>query len=256
MYRVTTRSFLVLILFALLSTAGLGQRGRNVHGFQQTYPGAIAIGVSVGPNLNMGTSGPASACECDFDGGSGLGYHAGLHLDILVNRYFGIRLQGLFEDHSTVYESERAVSVYSEDGALVPVTARRRDETDLQYVGTGFMVTWFTGPEGLYLLTGAGAGFFVGGNIRDEEYLLTPGYVFPSTGSSRVVLRDEALDAREDPSIRAGLILGVGYDIPLGRGTAVAPELQLDYPLTSVVDANADWTIPTLRASLTLRFGL
>ncbi|MFA6234514.1 MAG: hypothetical protein WC824_10085 [Bacteroidota bacterium] len=118
------------------------------------------------------------------------------------------------------------------------------------------MVTWFTGPEGLYVLAGAGAGFFIDGTLRDEEYIVSPGYVYPGTGTSKTVFSDEALDANHDPALRAGLVFGLGYDLPLFQGMSVAPELQFDYPLTSVVEGNADWNIPTLRASIALRFGI
>lgn len=247
---------LILAISMLLLPELRAQRQQNYHGFQQTYPGAIAIGIAVGPNFNLGSGGPAAACNCEFDGGSGIGYHAGLHLDINVNPLFGIRLQGLYEDHSAIYESDFPANVYGEDGAPATVTARRRADVGVQYFGASFMLTWFTGPSGLYLLSGAGAGFFVDGTIRDEEFLLTPGFVYPSTGNSTLLFRDGALDEGSDPVLRAGLIFGVGYDLPLSRGLAVAPELQLDYPLTSVVDGNADWSIPTIRASVALRFGI
>lgn len=250
---------LIMLLFVLTLMAptdvSAQQRG-NLHGFQQTYPGAIAIGLSTGANINLGVDGPRNVCDCDFEGGSGLAYHAGLHLDIMVNRMFGLRLQGLYEDHSSTYEADRFATVYSHDGQAVEVSARRRDEVELRYLSTSFMITWFTGPQGLYLLSGASAGFFLEGNIRDEEFLLTPGYVYSQTGTNQYLSSDAPLDAGSDPQIRGGLVLGLGYDVSLGRGMAVAPELQMDYPLTSVVDGNADWRVPTLRASIALRFGL
>lgn len=177
-------------------------------------------------------------------------------MDINVNPLFGIRLQGLYEDHSAIYETDFAANVYGEDGAPASVAARRRADVGVQYFGASFMLTWFTGPSGLYLLSGAGAGFFIEGTIRDEEYLLTPGFVYPSTGSSTLLFRDGAIDEGSELALRAGLIIGVGYDLPLSRGLTVAPELQFDYPLTSVLDDNADWSIPTIRASVALRFGI
>jgi hypothetical protein len=250
------RSVIVLICLLTFLPELQAQRLRNYHGFRQTYPGAIAIGLQTGANFNLGAGGPNAACNCDFDGGSGIGYHAGIHLAVMVNPLFGIRLQGLYEDYSGIYEADFPANVYGDDGAAASVTARRRAEVGLQYFGTSFMLTWFTGPSGLYLLSGAGAGFFVDGTVRDEEFLLTPGYVYPSTGNSMLLHSDGALDNTDEPVMRAALILGVGYDLPLGRGMAVAPEIQFDYPLTSVVDGNADWSVTTIRASVVLRFGL
>ncbi|MBE0645066.1 MAG: outer membrane beta-barrel protein [Bacteroidetes bacterium] len=240
----------------LFATDGSAQRLQNYHGFQQTYPGAIAIGVQTGPNFNFAASGPYADCDCTFDGGSGIGYHAGLHLDILVNHWFGIRLQGLYEDHSTVYVKDFAGSTFGDDGAPAAVNIQRRAEVGIRYLSTSFMLTWVTGPQGLYLLSGASFGFFLDGTLKDEEYITTPGYVYPGTSTSRTVFADEGLDAAQDLPMRGGIVIGVGYDLPLARGISLGPELQFDYPLTAVVDGNADWNIPSLRASVALRFGL
>lgn len=249
-------TLLVGILLCVLVTDSLAQYLRNQHGFRRTYPGAIAIGFSAGPNFNVGSSGPTVACDCEFDGGYGIGYHAGIHVDIYVNRFIGLRLQGLYEDHSTVYVKDVSIDAYSENGTPLAIDAERRAEVDLQYISSSFMLLWFTGMDGLYFLAGASTGFFVDGNVRDEEYIMTPGYVYPGLESNRQLFGDEALDAQQDPSLRAALVVGVGYAIGLSRGVAVIPELQFDYPLTSVVEGNAGWSIPTLRASLGLNIGL
>ncbi len=249
-------SALFVLLTAVLISQSTGQRLQNYHGFQQTYPGSIAIGVAAGPNFNFGSGGPPAVCDCSFDGGSDIGYHAGIHLDILVNRWFGIRLQGLYEDHSTVYVKDFSSTMFLSDGSSTAIEFQRRADVGLKYFGTAFTITWFTGPKGLYLLAGATAGFFVEGTLRDEEFITSPGYTYATTGSSSRVHTDEALDANNDPLLRAGLLFGIGYDLPLTRGISVAPEVQFDYPLSSVVDGSADWNIPTLRTSVALRFGI
>lgn len=249
--------FLLTCTISLLMPLESGaQRLGNPHGFRQTYPGALAIGLAAGANANLGVGGPENVCNCDFESGSGIAYHAGLHLDIMVNQLFGLRLQGLFEDHSGIYEADRSVMTYSQDGAPVQVNARRRDEVQISYLSTAFLVSWYTGASGIYLLAGASAGFFVDGNVRDEEYITTPGFVYANAQSSRMVFSDRPIDDGSDVQVRGGLVVGVGFDMPLARGLAIAPELQFEYPLTPVVAGNDDWSIPTLRASVVFRFGL
>ncbi len=253
----TFRYFLLITLFAFVVTPAVhGQRLKNSHGFNQTYPGSIAIGLQAGPNFNFGASGPYAACDCVFDGGSDIGYHAGIHLDIMVNRWFGLRLQGLYEDYSTVYVNDYSGSIFGDDGSPADVSMQRRAEVGLNYFGTSFQFVWFAGPNGLYVLAGASAGFFIDGTILDEEYIVSPGYIYPASGTGKTTFVDESLDTNRDPLMRAGLVFGLGYDLPLSRGFTIAPELQFDYPLSSVVDGNADWNIPTLRASVALRFGI
>jgi hypothetical protein len=254
---VATGALPLLICILLIVPEAQAQRYRLLHGYRQTYPGAIAIGLQGGGNGNYGLNGPTAACHCTFDNGSAFGYHAGFHVDIFVNRYVGIRLQGLYEDLSTTYVKDRPSSIYLEDGSLAAITAQRRVESEIQYATVSFGALWFTGPGDLYLITSAGAGFYLDGTIREEEYITDPpGLLYPQTGSNRIVYRDEKLDANEETAIRASLIVGIGYDIALGRTAAIAPEIQLDIPLSSVVDSNTDWRIAVLRASLALRFGL
>lgn len=254
---IPTRSAVLLFLLALLTlNPAFSQRLRNAHGFRQSYPGAIAIGFVAGANFNLGIEGPKAECDCTFDGGSDIGYHAGMHFDVMLSRSIVLRLHGLYEDHSTVYVKEYSGSSFGEDGAPTVIALQRRAEVGLQYFGASFMVAWLSGPRGLYFLAGAGAGFFMDGTIRDEEFIVTPGYVYPGSGSSASLFRDEALDVGEEIPVRAGLLLGIGYDLPLGRAVSLAPEVQFDFPLTSVVDSNSNWNIPTLRASIVLRIGI
>jgi hypothetical protein len=245
----------IVSLCAFSATAN-AQRHRVWHGFRQAYPGAIAIGLSGGGNFNLGINGPTADCNCSYDNGSAFGYHAGIHFDIFVNRYFGLRLQGLFEDHSSTYMKERTAELYRIDGGIEQVNLERRSEVSLQYISTSFSALWFTGPGGLYLITGVGAGFYAEGTLKEEEYITTPGLTYPSTGNNVLLYKDDALDAFGDVGVRAALLFGVGLDLPLGRGVAIAPEIQADIPVTSVMDGNADWRLPVFRASFVLRFGL
>lgn len=245
-----------VVSLCVLPAGAQAQRYRIWHGFRQAYPGAVAFGISGGGNFNLGINGPEVDCNCAHENGSGFGYHAGIHLDFFVNRYFGLRLQGLYEDHSSTYTHERVADLYRIDGSLEQVRLERRSDVSLQYVTTSFSAVWFTGPGGLYILTGVGAGFYTGGTLKEEEFLTTPGLVFPSTGSNRLVYKDDALDVFDDVGVRASLLIGLGLDFPLGRSAALAPELQADIPITSVMDGNADWRLPVIRGSIALRFGL
>lgn len=249
-------AYTVTLVALCLSTIQLqAQRRVSPHGFRVSYPGAVVIGLQGGMNWNYGINGPASPCDCDFESGNDLGYHGGIHLDFYINRWFGLRLQGLYEDISTVYTKDWPSSVYRVDGSIESVDIHRRSEVKAQYASISFHALWLTGAGGLYVLTGAEAGFYLEGSYLEEEYIETEGLVF-NNGSNRRVLKDESLDASSDVYTRAVLVLGAGYDVPLGRGAALAPEIQVGFPLTSVVKGNSNWRIPVFRGGMNLRFGL
>ena len=196
-------------------------------------------------------------CDCDYSQGSSFEYHAGIHLDILVNRWFALRLQGLFEDHSTEYQKDVTRDLFLVTGETVPVTLDHRSEISLQYINTSFSAIWFTGPRGLFLLTGVGVGFYLDGTLTEKAYLKTPGYTFPQSGTSVYTYHaDEPLEETQTINTRASVLLGIGYDLPVSRGVTIAPELQADIPITSVTTERSDWRIPVFRASFVLRFGL
>ncbi|MCB2204374.1 PorT family protein [bacterium] len=242
--------------FVMLTLPASAQRYRQSHGFRQAYPGSVAIGIVGGGNYNLGVSGPRADCNCEYDNGDGAGYHAGLQLDFFINRYLGLRLEGLFQDHSTEYITNRNAEMIAIDGSTVPVEFEQRSDVALQYITTSFSALWFTGAGGLYFIAGASAGFYTTGTLTEEIYLKTEGYTFPSSGTNKMVYKDGALEDFGDPGLRAAILLGIGFDLPLGRSAALAPELQANIPVTSVTDGNADWRINVIRASVALRFGI
>ncbi len=246
---------MAILTLSLMSTQLQAQRRVSPHGFRVTYPGAVAIGLQGGSNWNYGINGPAAFCDCAFESGSDLSYHAGIHLDFYLNRWFGLRLQGLYEDQSTVYTKDWRTTVFRADGSQEDVELQRRSEVDAQYASISFHALWLTGAGGLYVLTGAEAGFFLDGSYLEEEFITTEDLVFTG-GSSHRILADESLDASTDVYTRAVLVLGAGYDIALARGAALAPEIQIGFPLTSVVKGNSDWRLLVFRGGLNIRFGI
>jgi hypothetical protein len=245
-----------LIVFAVLATADVSaQRSVIPHGFAARYPGALTVGVAGGPLVLLGSGGPTGTCNCEYDEGGGSGFNAGLAFDVYINSVLGLRLQGMFESHSAVFSKNLTRNLFSSDGSPVSAQAERRFEADLQYAAVSMHVLWFTGAGNLFLSAGAGAGFFVDGTALDQETLTTPG-VFYQQGSNRAVYHDGDLKAIAEPGLRASLIVGVGYDLPLSRGLALAPEIQLDVPLTSVTTEHSDWKQMALRFNAALRLGI
>lgn len=250
----TALAFL-LLLAVFLTEEGSAQRSVLPHGFAARYPGALTVGVSGGPLLLLGSNGPTGTCDCVYDEGGGTGFNAGIAFDVYLNPLLGLRLQGMFESHSPVFSKNLTRNLFSTDGSPVTVDAERRFEADLRYAGISMQLLWFTGVGNLFLSAGAGAGFFIEGTALDQETLKSP-YVFYQQGSNRAVYHDGDLKDFADPGLRASLIVGAGYDVPLSRGLTLAPEVQLDVPLTSVTSEHSDWKQMALRFNAALRLGI
>lgn len=248
-------SALCILAAIALPTRGEAQHRQNAHGFSMTYPGALAVGVFGGGTATFGSAGPTGACDCVFDGGSGMAYTTGLALDIFMNPAFALRVQGLYEVHAATYTLDKTANLFASDGSPVSAVAERRATTENNYFATSLQVVWFTGLSNLYLSAGAGASFHSGGTVKDEETLKTPG-VFYGLGSNHVVFHDGDLDKIATPATRASLMLGLGFDISIARGFALAPEAQFDIPLTSVTEEDADWKTMVLRFGVVARFGI
>ncbi|MCZ7555201.1 MAG: hypothetical protein M5R41_02195 [Bacteroidia bacterium] len=244
------------LLLAVFSTEeGSAQRSVIPHGFAARYPGALTVGVSGGPLILLGSNGPTGTCDCVYDEGGGTGFNAGIAFDVYINPLLGLRVQGMFESHAPVFSKNLTRDLYSSDGSPVTVEAERRFEADLRYAGISMQLLWFTGAGDLFLTAGAGAGFFVDGTALDQETLNSPG-VFYQQGSNRAVYHDGDLKDFADPGLRASLIVGIGYDLALARGLALAPEVQLDVPLTSVTSEHSEWKQLALRFNAALRLGI
>jgi hypothetical protein len=253
--RLRTAVPLLIALVVVTATELHAQRSVIPHGFASRYPGALTVGVSGGPLVLLGSGGPTGTCDCVYDEGGGSGFNAGIAFYVYLNSFLGLRLQGLLESHSAVFSKNLTRNLFSADGSPVTAEAERRFEADIRYAGISMHLLWFTGAGNLFLSAGAGAGFFVDGSVLDQETLISPG-VFYQQGSNRAVYHDGDLKAFADPGLRASLMVGMGYDVPLSRGLALAPEIQLDVPLTSVTTEHSDWKQMAVRFNVVLRLGI
>ena len=147
------------------------------------------------------------------------------------------------------------MDLYSSDGSSVATVAERHFEADLQYSTISMHMLWFTGAGNLFVSLGAGAGFYVDGTVRDQQTLRTPG-LFYQNGSNQVVFHDGPLAEIAETSLRASAIVGMGYDLPVSRGFTIAPEVQLDIPLSSVTTEDSDWKQMVVRFSAAFRIGV
>ncbi len=86
------------------------------------------------------------------------------------------------------------------------------------------------------------------------SYSKTGDSVVAGTSHARTPIADAGI---ADAAFRAGLLVGVGYDIAWG-GTHLQPELSLRFPFTNV-SSNAQfnsWSVPQIRLGLNLMFDL
>jgi len=252
----TIRHLAGVVLLSILFTYTVsGQYRGNRHGYSRAYPGALAISFVAGSANGIALNGPMAACDCSMGGGFGLGFTGGATFDIFLNRSLTFRLQGLFEHHAVTHTRDVTFSAYDQEGVPVQVAAQRRVEAGISYAATSMHMLWNTGAGGLYFSGGAGAGFFLDGTFRDRQILKNPG-VQVDQESNSVVFYDGDLDAISDPEIRASLLLGIGYNLPLSRGMTLAPEIQIDAPISSITRLDTDWRILVVRTSIALRFGI
>lgn len=244
-----------LLAFTLPVVPVHAQSRGGGHGFSHTNPGALALGLYGGVEGVFATGGPAPSCNCSYDGGTGSGLHAGFVADVRVAPEGAIRLTIGSSMQNSVYTADVLRQGYRLDGSAVSVTAEHRTEVEPNYLTTGASFVWYSGLGNLYVLGGASAWFFLDGTIKETETITTAGLVF-DTGSNTMVFEDGDLGDAEAMNTQVGVTVGTGWDIPIARWMAVAPEVSVTYPFTQTAGTSSDWRMATLRGTIVVRFGL
>ncbi|MBP6509012.1 MAG: hypothetical protein KA339_00540 [Candidatus Kapabacteria bacterium] len=99
------------------------------------------------------------------------------------------------------------------------------------------------------------AGIPLGASYAQKQALTSPsdpGYTFENGSRERNISEGALPDAS---GLYAGIVLGLSYEINLGDGLTVSPEIRYQLGLTNVV-SSVPWTISTFRGGATVQYRL
>jgi hypothetical protein len=194
-------------------------------------------------------------CDCAYKSGSGVGYDAGLLVELPVSRSMALMLRLGYMAHSTLYTSPRRMKAFSSEGEEFQLEVEDRATADLQYAGAGAQLRVYLGTGRLYLGAGPSLGYMTRGTLKTEEWIRSAGYVYPGTRSPVLRFPDVDLTGISPAPWVMSMDVAAGMPLLIARGTILEPELSLALPLTRVAKGYDEWSVLTVRLGVSLRFG-
>jgi outer membrane protein OmpA-like peptidoglycan-associated protein len=187
------------------------------------------------------------SCCPRYDDGSGPGMLFGIFYRMPIARGFGLSLRASYSSlNGTLDRTEQELLSGGVQGSFLhQVQARIADigiEPVLQY----------NVLDRLWLNAGFRVGYVAGKTFSQKEQLQTPGFLFSNGRTIRNEVNDQPIP--QASGILAGIVSGIGYNLPLDAQSnlVLSPELSYLLPLSNIVQG-IDWKISQLRfgASLT-----
>ncbi len=221
------------------------------------------LGPQIGINLNShpGTFHPYCE-ECSFSNGSGAGVLLGLQLEYVASSALHLTAKLLYDNKTADYTAltpQRLSDVkVIETGEYVQerVNYERTSSVVLSYMMLHLVAQVYP-FGGFYLFAGPAVGIPLDATYNVREKIMDPGYVYPRTELTEEdiepVTNLDRITTLESP--RLDLRAGIGYDLNIGRGVMLSPEVSYGLPLNDIA-AFAGWKAETIHLVAVLKIAL
>lgn len=205
----------------------------------------------------FGKLGSYPSCCPEFTGGSGMGFYLGGWYGVALNDRFRLlgRLTFSTENGSMTDDEQSFVADLRDTAKVVDATFTHQLDATLSSIGIEPLLA-FRVVGGLDLMLGARVGVTLTTSFHQTETLTKPEDYGTYLGDDRVWVDTEA-EIPDASGIRATLVGGIRYVLPIGRGrsTFLAPEFTYHLPLTGVA-SNVTWDVAQIRFGIALGWQL
>ncbi len=239
-------------------------------------PGAppAMIGVELGMGMHSQQGTYQALCHCEFTGGSETGFLAGLMFELPLSYEVTVGLGAKFDfgglDNTALVEDVATIRFEN------PVDSVTSSAIHFQRNGTVRMTTLIFNPfiryefyrNGPFVQVGPGIGLVLSSSFVHTRELLSStvtltdgsvlhGVVFENSRSNTEELENDSPIPNIN-NLQLSAQLTVGYNIPVGDNSVIAPMITYGLPLSKVRDniLATDWKISTIYATLGLKMKL
>lgn len=223
----------------------------------QNEVGIVAGGAYNNHTAAFGKLGSFPSCCPEFTGGSGMGFYLGGWYGVALNDRFRLlgRLTYSTENGGMTDDEQSFVADLRDTAKVVEATFTHQLDATLSSIGIEPLVAYRV-FGGLDLMLGARLGVTLTSSFHQTETLTKPEDYGTYLGDDRVWVDTEA-DIPDATGIRATLVGGLRYVLPIGRGrsTFLAPEFTYHLPLTGVA-SNVSWDVAQIRFGIALGWQL
>jgi hypothetical protein len=219
--------------------------------------------IGIGNNAENGSI-HTSACNCDFSGGNGFGFTAGLLFEQAFNSLLMWGIAGMIDLRNISaafkeWETINAQSIITDFSEPVTVLMRHTADINLTYL-TAYPYLKFTPADFIYLRFGPGASLLANANIKHTKYLETSSATLTTgeevtlsigkNGTSQVIENDKISSTN---SMQFDVISMVGFNIPFGTNLNLSPGFMFTLPLTNIRSNGDSFKVSSWRFFLEFR---
>jgi hypothetical protein len=229
-----------IVLFSALSILLIGST-RDYAQFR------LSLGPQTGLNFNLHTGSDLS------ESGNGFGFVIGGTVDMSFNRTLGLITNLQFYDNRSGSTKSEGSNQYQTGNGIISSTVYTENAASLAYFLIEPLLKLSLPNSGMYFLVGPSFGFNIEGSYEyTTTETLPQGYQF-DTGQNSITQKSKG--SLKDLSARFELKMGAGYNIPIGSGIDLFPQLTFGYGITKV-QSDVSWRILTIQALFGVKFNL
>lgn len=197
------------------------------------------------------------SCCPEFTGGSGTGFYLGGWYGLALNERFRFlgRITFSTENGGMTDEERSFVADLRDTAKVVDAMFTHQLDATLSSIGIEPLFA-FRAVGGLDLLLGARLAMTLTTSFHQTETLTQPEDFGAYLGDDRVWVDTQA-DIPQALGLRATLVGGIRYVLPMGKGrsTFLAPEITYHLPLTNVA-SGVNWSVAQFRLGIAIGWEL
>jgi hypothetical protein len=206
-------------------------------------------------------------CNCEFEGGAGTGYAAGVVFERLTRSRFTWGVALGYENRSFTgkfREIEGVVQRAPSNGVeySIPVEFTNEADVTLGYI-TAMPFLKYVAFEFLFARVGAAASYVAVSNVKHVKTLVSDTVRFPNGESATVsfpgsdqgksvVLQDGAIDGVQP--FQFGLSLAAGMEFRASKTLFLGPVIQYIHPITKISTTTGDFSVRAVQVLFEVRF--
>ncbi len=224
-------------------------------------PFRLHVGPYAGGAWIAGSGTFETLCDCEYNGGNGIGFDLGGFADYPLTREFSLMATLGVRTLSSTYEKSQTrieyIEIPPDGGDFTAVHFDLESTLQLTLVQFALLARWELPIQGLYVAAGPELGVAISDNIEEVERIATPGIGYDTNGGTEQIVMDDALSRYyDDTGYQLALTARLGYIIPMHERLAIAPELSFSLGQTPIASEYQSWKLNAFRAQVYLRFAI
>ncbi len=242
------KSIIILVCFGISISSYSQTESTSLSSLTQI--GGFAFASSNMHSADFKTLPGVFGCSPGYTSGSGFGFSFGGIYQIPINSNLSLQVRGAFSSLGSTMTREETIGNARSNNVAVPAISKHTLESSLSVIEIQPLLYFQPIQNALNVSFGLNTGFIVGSNYTQKEELITPSNALYENGLKQRNITTGAIP--NTSALQLGALVGLGYDVLVGKSIFITPEVQYGLQLTNVV-SDTGWKANSLRFGVSVR---